>query len=257
MNKVLIVATHKKYEMPKYSCYLPLHVGKKGKDELGYMGDNVGDNISEKNPYYCELTGIYWAWKNLKADYIGLVHYRRYFGKRKKYNKPFENILSEIEIDELLKKADVILPKKRKYYIETLYSHYKNTMYVEPLEETEKIILEKYPEYFPYFKKLYKRTSGHMFNMFIMKKEYVDKYCEWLFSILEELEKRIDHNKYNSFHARFYGRISELLLDVWIEKNKIKYVEVSVINMEKINWLYKGSMFLMAKFIGKKYLKSF
>lgn len=222
MKKVLIVATHKKYKMPKYSCYLPLHVGKKGKNELGYIGDDTGNNISEKNPYYCELTGIYWAWKNLEADYIGLVHYRRYFGKKINKNIPFENIFSDIEIDELLKISDVILPKKRKYFIETLYSHYKNTMYIEPLDEAGKIILEKCPEYSMYFRKLYKRRSAHMFNMFIMKKEYFNKYCEWLFPILEELEKRIDHTKYDSFHARFYGRISELLLDIWIEKNKIK-----------------------------------
>lgn len=257
MKKVLIVATHKKYKMPKYSCYLPLHVGKKGKNELGYIGDDTGNNISEKNPYYCELTGIYWAWKNLEADYIGLVHYRRYFGKKINKNIPFENIFSDIEIDELLKISDVILPKKRKYFIETLYSHYKNTMYIEPLDEAGKIILEKCPEYSMYFRKLYKRRSAHMFNMFIMKKEYFNKYCEWLFPILEELEKRIDHTKYDSFHARFYGRISELLLDIWIEKNKIKYIEVPVISMEKVNWLYKSSMFLISKFTKRKYMKSF
>ena len=96
-----------------------------------------------------------------------------------------------------------------------------------------------------------------MFNMFIMKKEILNEYCKWLFDILFELEKRIDENKYDSFHARFYGRVSELLLDVWIEKNKVQYKEIKVIDMEKINWIKKGKSFLNAKFFGKKYEKSF
>ena len=120
----IIIATHKKYEMPTDDMYLPLHVGKEGKDDLGYTGDNTGKNISKKNPYYCELTGVYWAWKNLKADYIGLAHYRRHFSLKKKSKDKFENILTSNEASKLLEKTDIILPKKRKYYIETLYNHY-------------------------------------------------------------------------------------------------------------------------------------
>jgi len=82
-NIKIIVASHKKYQMPEDDMYLPLHVGAEGKEKLGYQGDNTGDNISIKNPYFCELTGLYWAWKNLEADYIGLVHYRRYFSIKK------------------------------------------------------------------------------------------------------------------------------------------------------------------------------
>ena len=49
----LIVATHKKYWMPGDEMYIPLHVGREGKDDLGYIGDNIGDNISTKNANYC------------------------------------------------------------------------------------------------------------------------------------------------------------------------------------------------------------
>ena len=259
MEKIqILVTTHKKYEMPKENYYLPIHVGRDGKESIGYIGDNTGDNISLKNPYYCELTGVYWAWKNLEADYVGLVHYRRQFkGKNRKINSLFDCILTNKEIDKLLEKNDIILPKKRKYYIENLYDHYKHTMYIEPLDITKKIIEEKYPEYLDNFNKLHKRTSAHMFNMFIMKREYFNRYCEWLFDILGELEKKVDSSQYDSFHARFYGRVSELLLDIWIDTNKLKYVEVPVMSMEKVNWLKKGGSFLLAKFTGKKYGKSF
>ena len=253
----IIIATHKKYEMPNDNMYLPLHVGAEGKDNLGYTKDNTGDNISKKNPYFCELTGLYWAWKNLDADYIGLAHYRRHFCLKKKSKNKFENVLNSEEANELLKKNDVILPKKREYYIENLYSHYDHTMYVEPLDETGKIIAEKYPEYSKYFDKLHTKTSAHMFNMFIMKKEIFDDYCNWLFDILFELEKRIDNTKYDNFHARFYGRISELLLDVYLEKNNISYKEIGFIYMEKINMVAKVKGFLKAKFLGEKYGKSF
>ena len=116
-NIKIIVATHKKYNMPKDNMYLPVHVGRQGKDDIGYQGDNEGENISEKNPFYCELTGLYWAWKNLNADYIGLAHYRRNFVYKKGKNK-FECIASKEYMNKKLDEADVILPMKRKLYIE-------------------------------------------------------------------------------------------------------------------------------------------
>ena len=199
--------------------------------------------------------------ENLEADYIGLVHYRRYFTKNVKIPKnekeKFKNVLSKKEADKILDKVDVILPRKRRYYIENMYDHYKHTLYIEPLDKTREIIEEKYPEYLEEFEKLHQRTSAHMFNMLIMKKEILNDYCNWLFDILFELEKRVDSSQYDTFHSRFYGRVSELLLDVWINKNGIKYEEVKVIDMQNVNWLKKGTSFLKAKFTGKKYEKSF
>lgn len=257
----IIVATHKKYQMPNDDIYLPIHVGAEGKESIGYEADNVGENISNKNSYFCELTGLYWAWKNLNADYIGLSHYRRHFtcckNIPKKEEDKFEILLNREQVEKILETTDIILPKKRKYYIENLYDHYKHTMYIEPLDETRKIIEEQCPEYLTEFDKLHKRTSAHMFNMFIMKKEYLDKYCDWVFKILFELEQRVKPEQYDSFHARYLGRISELLLDVWINTNNLKYEEIKVIDMQNVNWFKKGVAFLQAKFIGKKYGKSF
>lgn len=257
----IIVATHKKYKMPQDNIYIPVQVGAEGKEDLGYQKDNEGENISSKNQYYCELTGLYWAWKNLDTEYIGLSHYRRHFMGNKKVaqteEERFKTILNREQVEKILEKTDIILPAKRKYYIENLYDHYKHTMYIETLEETRKIIQEQCPNYIEEFDKLHKRTSAHMFNMFIMKREYLDKYCNWMFNILFELEKKIDPNKYDSFHARYLGRISELLLDVWINTNKLSYEEVKVMDMQNVNWIKKGGAFLKAKFIGKKYGKSF
>lgn len=258
-NIKMLVVTHKKYQMPSDSCYLPIQVGTHEKIDLGFIKDNTGENIACKNPKYCELTAIYWAWKNLDADYIGVTHYRRQLGTKNKIKSknPYDQIIESSEIDQLLNKTDIILPKKRKYYIETLYSHYRNTLYVEPLDKVRDVIQQLYPEYIPFFDKIKKRRSGHMFNMFIMQKAKFDEYCVWLFKILQELENQVDDSIYDSFHARFYGRISELLLDVWLEKNGYSYIEVPYVNMEKNNLVKKGTSFLLAKFTKKKYGKSF
>ena len=260
MNIKIVIAAHKNYQMPADDIYLPVQVGAKGKADIGYTRDDSGDNISEKNPYYCELTGMYWAWKNLDADYYGLVHYRRHFSVKKPVNQKdnmFPYVLTSKEARELVEKHDIIVPKKRNYYIESLYSHYAHTHYGEHLDETRKILSENCPEYVGSFDKVMKKTSAHMFNMMIMKKEYFMEYCNWLFPILEELGKRINYQEYDAFQARFFGRVSELLLDVWLDARKYNYFEIPTINMEKLNWKRKIISFLTAKFSGKKYNKSF
>lgn len=261
-NVKIIVATHKEYQVAQDKAYFPLHVGAdSNKNKTNFVADNTGQNISIKNPNFCELTGMYWAWKNLQADYIGLVHYRRYFTlSHKRYrteSEKFKNVLTTSDLNQLLEKNNIILPKKRRYYIETLYNHYKHTMNIEPLDITGEIIKEKFPSYYPEFKKLHTRRSAHMFNMFVMDKNTFDDYCKWLFTILFELEKKIDFTKYNTYQARFFGNVSERLLDVYINTNHIKYKEVRVMDMQKINWFNKVISFLKAKFLGDKYDKSF
>ena len=256
MNIQVIVATHKPYAMPADDMYLPLHVGAEGKESIGFTGDNTGDHISEKNATFCELTGLYWAWKNPEADYIGLAHYRRHFGGSKK-GAPMERVLTGAQAARLLEGKDGLLPKKRQYYIETLYSHYAHTCHVEPLDLTGDILREKYPAYVPAFERLKERTGAHMFNMFILRRDHLDAYCTWLFDILFELERRVDASQYDSFHARFFGRVSELLLDVWLEQNPLDCATAPIVGMEKTNWIKKGGSFLAAKFFGKKYGQSF
>lgn len=266
----IVVATHKKYTMASDPMYLPLHVGAEGKTDadgneldFGYVKDNTGDNISAWNPSFCELTGLYWAWKNLKEDYIGLVHYRRYFCLHKT-NDPFDGVLKYSELALMLEDTSVFVPKKRKYYIETLYSHYAHTHYADHLDQTREIIREKYPMYLPSYDKVVRQRSGYMFNMMILRRELLDQYCAWLFDILFALRERIDAPEMSAFQARFYGRISEIIFNVWLdyqlETGAIKRSalrELPYIYMEKINWWKKGTAFLRAKLFGTKYEGSF
>lgn len=253
MKTVILVATHKNYCIPQDNMYLPIHVGAAGSSlSLPYATDNTGDNISAKNPHYCELTAIYWVWKNLDADAIGLVHYRRHFAFRKpglfcKDKFPF--ILSSTEVESLLKTHSLLLPKQRNYFIETNYSHYIHAHPAESLDKTREIILKQFPEYVAAFDSVMKRTKAHMFNMFIMKKELFHSYCSWLFSILFELEKQLDISCYDSYNQRIFGFVSELLLDVYVTKNNLAYKELDFMFMENENWFKKGFAFLKRKFI--------
>ena len=258
MDIKIVIASHKSTEMPSDSVYLPIQVGKALHPDmdLGYQSDNEGINISEKNPFYSELTAIYWAWKNLDADFIGLAHYRRHFCLNRKRDD-WSSILSTEEAEKLCAENDLILPKMRRLYIETVYSHYDHTFDGKQFDNARIIIEEMCPEYLPFFDKQMNRRCQHLFNMFIMKKELFHAYCEWLFPILEKLESFYDLPNMDPFQARLIGRVSERLLDVWVMKNNIPYKEIDYIYFGKKNFHKKVIGFIMAKFFGKKYTQSF
>jgi hypothetical protein len=214
---------------------MPVQVGKSlSQTDLGVQGDDEGDNISNKNKNYCELTGMYWAWKNLKnVDYIGLCHYRRYFDFHNKINRLKEleivspdNLktlnLTVPDIDKLLGKSDIILarPKIHPYSVKTFYCYHHLSKDINIIES---VIEELYPDYLRSFKKvLYKNNKLSYYNMFVMKWSDFENYCTWLFNIFEEAEKRIDITTYDSVQTRIWGYIAERLLNVYVRKEKMK-----------------------------------
>ena len=256
MDIKILVATHKIYRMPSDNMYVPIHVGKEGKHDFGFIGDNTGENISESNSRFCELTGLYWAWKNVQADYIGLVHYRRHFTimhmlQRLGKNK-FDCVIKQEEIVPILKKYDLVLPKQRKYYIESLYSHFIHLPYTyeKDIKVLRDVIQDLQPKYVDIFDQVLKRSHAHMFNMFIMEWTYFDKYCRWLFPILIEADKRINISGYTPMEARTISFLGEFMIDIWNEKQQIPYKELPVIFMERQNWPQKCARFLIRKFFG-------
>ncbi|MDD6827274.1 MAG: DUF4422 domain-containing protein [Oscillospiraceae bacterium] len=256
MDIKIIVAAHKPYRMPQDDIYMPVHVGRALNDgwqqtELAaWAGDNTGDNISGKNKNYCELTALYWAWKNLKADYLGLAHYRRYFKGETGYDE-WSSIATKQYLESELKKVPVLLPSKRNYFIESTYNQYVHAHNKQDLDKTLEIIREKYPEYILAWDTVMKSTSGHRFNMFVARWDILDAYCSWLFDILFELEKRLDISEYSENDQRVFGFVSERLLDIWLITNNVKYTELPIINIEGVNWPKKILNFLKRKFIGK------
>ncbi|MBQ0032650.1 MAG: DUF4422 domain-containing protein [bacterium] len=239
----IVIAAHKPYWMPEDPSYLPLQVGAAGKGGIGFRRDDAGENISAKNANWCELTGLYWAWKNLRADAVGLVHYRRHF-------KGARGIAKGDEIAALLEKADVVLPRKRNYFVETNYSQYVHAHHAADLDLTRVILAERHPDCVAAFDAAMASTKGHRFNLFVMRRPAFDDYCAWLFDILFELERRLDISSYSANDARVFGFVSERLLDVWIAARGIRYAELPVLNLESQHWPRKIMAFLLRKVRG-------
>ena len=229
--------------------YLPVQMGHAIHPGIGYIGDDTGENISERNGNFCELTGLYWAAKNLDSDYIGIVHYRRYFASRlHRFERKKRRVIGHEELNAILATTNVVLPKERHYFIETNYTQYIHAHHEQDLRVTRAIIERKCPEYLPAYDTYMSKTHGHHFNMFVMKKELLQHYCTWLFDILFELEKELDISSYSTNDKRVFGFVSERLLDAWLITNNIAYEELDVVYMESQHWL----AFLNRKFFPHK-----
>lgn len=226
---MIYIATHKKFNVPNEPGYIPIQVGTEGKTKLGYLVDNTGDNISVKNANYCELTGLYWIWKNTSDDYKGLVHYRRYFSNSLKANK----ILKERYILRALKKFDVILPFRYTMDKSLIDDYCEISGFKKDLESVREIIQNKYPNYLNAYDNTMNNNKIYFYNMIIARKNVFDNYCEWLFSILFELEKKVDLFGYNDYQKRIYGFLSERLLNVYFDYNNYTVFECGVINTEE------------------------
>ncbi len=216
MSVRIFVMTHKKFIPPKNTIYIPLHVGREGKEDLGYLSDNTGDNISAKNPYYSELTGMYWVWKNYKeSDYVGICHYRRFLvndaGK----------LFSEREMESILARYDLMTTKTLTMRY-PYYDGFAKNHNIRDLDVAIEIIKEMYPSYYDTLMRMVHKRDTWFGNIMVCKKELYDSYCQWLFPIFFEMEKRIDVSDYDDYHKRIYGFISEFLLYVYATVNSLK-----------------------------------
>lgn len=211
----ILVACHKADpNIRQDDIYMPIQVGKALHPELdlGFQCDNTGDNISEKNGSYCELTALYWAWKNLKdIDYIGLCHYRRYFDLN----------LSNHNVQDLIKGYNAIFLN----YKILPYSGATELNLLLTEEEfliMEDSIIELYPEYknsvYEYY---HTKNIFSQNNMFIMRWYDFDKYCQFLFPLVEYIESRIKPHYYTRLR-RNIGYIAEGLLGLYAYHNNLK-----------------------------------
>lgn len=222
MSIKLFTITHKPFTPPQDSMYIPLHVGRARSDDLGFLGDDTGDSISELNPYFCELTGMYWIWKNYKdSDYVGICHYRRYLLNEN------GTIFTEPQLAELLQKYDIISTKLLTLTC-SYYEGFGSNHHQKDLITTGAVLKEKYPAYSDTFEELVHGPHTYFGNIFITSKETYDRYCSWLFDILFEVQKRTDFTGYNDYHKRLFGFLSEFLQTVWIRQNQLSVCECMV-----------------------------
>jgi hypothetical protein len=250
----IYVVTHKDYQFPSDAVYRPIKVGP-GKMKTEILSDASGDNISPLNPYFCELTALYWVWKNSKEDIVGLVHYRRYFSSTNSGLKiNGRGILNSDEIKNLMNDYDLVVAKPRNYYIVKIKDHYIKAHGESDFEILREEVKRSEPDYLDSFDAVMDGRKISLYNMFIAKREIIEEYCDWLFKILFAIKDKIPYESYDAYQRRVFGFMSERLFNVWIRKNaeKIKIKEMAVSNIEGENVFKKGVGLIKRQYLAGK-----
>lgn len=240
----IYISCHKKCFIPEHPLLYPIQVGAALAPErfAGMLHDDEGENISEKNRNYCELTAQYWAWKNNSADYYGFFHYRRYMSFAK--DKLPTNVFGDAELEcideqtlerlglaveqvqqmrDVIEKYDIIAttPVQLKLLNRNAKTNYEqyclpDYQYAEDLDVLLDIIKEKYPQYYDTaYEYLHNFETGYFCNMFIMKRKLFEEYSAWLFDILAEHERRRDYTDYTVTGYRVSGYLAERLFGIY------------------------------------------
>lgn len=266
----ILIACHKPSELPKNNLFLPIRVGAaKADDDFGLQRDDGGDNISDKNSSYCELTAIYWAWKNLDADYYGLFHYRRFYSfSKEKYpvsddghmmirarilsNNVFNKygLLDEKKMRQIIESNDVVVHESRPVKnlptpmgiagktVSQHYAYHDGTIIRNSdISLMMDVIKSSYPSIYPYINEYMNGKSFLGYNMFIMKKKYFMNMCEFEFNVLKRIEDKLASNiNERSVNAnRIYGYLAEILTSAYIY-----YLRCTVpgIRVEELQMIY-------------------
>lgn len=255
--KILIV-THKDKVYFDNTIFRPIQVNSslnKFIIDENYYSDNLGDSISEKNSNYCELTALYWMWKHLNNEKVlGLNHYRRYFNFLnnpifkphrivniksndliiKKHN--FESDKIKNRVNKWLASYDILLPYKRQIKIHKKYMSISEEYCINHIKSDWdcmiSIIIDKFPSYSASIDKyLNNNNEIYLMNIFVAKTDWLNKYCEWLFSILFELENRMIPSE-DPYQKRVYGFMAERLLTLYVRHNNFKVKELQILYVE-------------------------
>lgn len=257
VNTKIYVVTHKLFNMPTSDpIYVPLAVGKGiSEKELpaGFESDRTGDSISDKNPRYNELTGLYWIWKNSSCEIAGLCHYRRYFttlfGKiRNVINGNVAGLIGEREIEKWLSRYDIILHNKT-WFRENNERQLmksgdpeldKSKLDPEVLTLAERVFRDVYPEDAALYRQVMRRKYAHLLNILITRKPLLDEYCAWLFPLLFQIEKEAESQYPGQVLPRMMGLLAERYLDIWVLKKNLKVKECFTVNTERIDRRFWG-----------------
>lgn len=284
----ILVVSHKPFKNLPIPCFVPIHAGRavameKSKDgkinnsDLNWMlentiGDDTGDNISQKNRYYCECSALYWAWKNYEKlgnpDYIGLMHYRRHFIFNDDYfennlkddwhralsyisenfidDRYLSNIgLSEENIISACKNYDFVVSKDTNFELIGGYNirqNYEKTIpgvCVKDFDLMCEIIKKDYPQYIDVIDKNIDGYKTSLYQMFIMPKSLFFEYCEFLFDILFKIEGQVNFENYTTNGKRTLGYLAERVLSVFVWKKQEENYKILKLGVSEVEYPYE------------------
>lgn len=233
----IFVSCHKPYSVPAYPILFPIQVGGALAVQRfpGFLQDDTGKNISLQNRSYCELTAQYWAWKNIKADYYGFFHYRRYLypdlGAKRPYiigSVPTQELLERLNfaaMPEIVKKYELIAPMGENMFM-PVREHYGRAEFHhrEDLAVAKRIVQKLYPGYTQALEAYLSQPVCYFGNIFIMERGLFERYCPWLFSILTEFDRCADLSGYGIQELRVDGYLAERLFGVFYTQCRMEGV---------------------------------
>ncbi|RYP99390.1 glycosyl transferase [Bifidobacterium pseudolongum subsp. globosum] len=231
-TRVYIVA-HKDFDAPVEPGYVPILAGAARNHANIAIRDDAGENISVKNPQFCELTAQYWVWRNACADSanVGFVHYRRYFYTDVRKSR----IVPAAQFAHDLTEVDVVLPEPW-VLTKTIRAQFAQFHNIDDLNTVRAILQEKHPEYVQAFDELLDGHALYSYNMFVMDTNRFSAYMEWLFDVLDEAERRIDTTGYDTYNQRLFGFLAERLLNVWVRTRKLRVKTYPVYKPDDVWW---------------------
>lgn len=242
----LFTITHKYLddsEMIEGLQYLYVGAYRQSERRKNFIYDDDGkDNISKKNGNYCELTGMYWIWKNSQDPYVGICHYRRFFTKnalslQKRYFYKYD------ELVQMLNKVDCLVADRLYVQDDNIYNHYARYHFKKDLDILAELIEKEFPDYREAFKEAFSKNYFYPCNMMFCRKELFDEYAKWLFCLMEKYEQLIDISEYSIDQARIFGFLTERLLNVWIIKKRLKIKELPMVQTDS-SLKFRVHMFL-------------
>jgi lipopolysaccharide biosynthesis glycosyltransferase len=249
MKASLYTAYHKFSTLIDSASIRPIHVGraKAGKPLLGMIGDDTGDNISTKNGRYCELTALYWAWKNDgDSSHIGLMHYRRLldfdgtFAGEAAEQKPAT--LRTADYAAAAERwlaahgdVDLVVPKLHRMSL-SMRDNYRTRHRPEDLDVVDAIIRDHHPAYLAHYNAVMSECDVRLANMFLARREIVDEYCAFVFDVLGRLDAAdVARDHYNAYQSRYLGFISERLFTVFVRKYMAEHPQARVHEVNILN----------------------
>ena len=258
LKGTVFVSHHRPFWTYCSDFFQPIHVGKMlSSHSLDIPGDDTGDHISDKNPFYCELTSMYWAWKNrTPGDFVGFFHYRRYLDTVNFHDVPSygtiphdqltsgidsaEAFVQEEMLCKLMNEYDVLVPPLYPGVTEgdtglSLAGHYCYEHRLQDWETLVSLLLKKHPKYHTTIKQAIDSKDFYLFHCYVMKDALFQEYATWLFSILFEMESRIAIEKDHPHQKRVFGFLAERLFNIFLaikkEESNIRVKELSLMQI--------------------------
>jgi hypothetical protein len=250
LDATLFTAYHKPAPRFASASVTPIHVGRAiaAAPLPDMIGDDTGDALSERNPAYCELTALYWAWKNAAPEktHIGLMHYRRLLDltgraatgpvEARPARLDIAPWLAEVETWLAQGEVDLVLPRLH-VMGRSVADNYARAHQSQDFDAARAVIAADHPAYLAAFDAVAGQNGVRLGNMFLMRRDLFERYCAWLFDILFKVEAQaLDRALYAPQQRRYLGFLGERLFTVWAAhlartEPGLRRREVSILNL--------------------------